>query len=102
MAQYMHDRGTDRLLRDIADAKPERWNTGKNYGNGMVEIENDEKPAKLVGVVAPDFADLIAAAPDLLAACKLVIDRYGHLDELTNPCVQACRAAIARATGGAA
>lgn len=44
-------------------------------------------------------AALIAAAPDLYAACELVIKAYGHLDELTNPHVQACRAALSKARG---
>lgn len=55
-------------------------------------------------------ARLIAAAPDLLEACKLVVEYYpafGHLGdcearELSAIAIKTCRAAIAKATGDAA
>jgi hypothetical protein len=45
-------------------------------------------------------ARLIAAAPDLLAACQALLDEFPGLDSRRIEAVKAtCRAAIARATG---
>lgn len=60
-------------------------------GTGEIIAKLTDSPA----IVAN--ARLISAAPDLLAACELVIRAYGHLDDLTNPCVAAARAAVAKA-----
>ena len=45
-------------------------------------------------------ARLIAAAPELLEACRLIVLAYGHMDDLTNPYVAAARAAIRKAEEG--
>lgn len=46
-------------------------------------------------------AQLMAAAPDLLAALRDLLDEadLGEVDEYTAPKIEAARAAIARATG---
>jgi hypothetical protein len=53
----------------------------------------------LESVALPDAA-LIAAAPDLLAACQAVLDEFPAFDNQRIESIKAiCRAAIARATG---
>lgn len=48
-------------------------------------------------------ARLIAAAPDLYAACKDVVNCYANLsDDALAQAVSMCRAALTKATGGAA
>lgn len=65
-----------------------------------------EKHAELIeatrACLASVDASLIAAAPDLLAACQAVLDEFPAMDGRRIESVKAiCRAAIARATGDA-
>jgi hypothetical protein len=39
-------------------------------------------------------------AAKLAEACRLVVQHYGHLDDLVNPCVAAARAALAEYDAG--
>jgi hypothetical protein len=61
--------------------------TGHDYNDG--------------GYVSVDDARLIAAAPDLLAACKEYVDKWTVMDEDEKAGVDALRAAIAKAEGTA-
>lgn len=74
-------------IRDIKDAQGEIIAQVCD-----LEKESDESTAN---------ARLIAAAPDLLAALRDLLDEadLNEVDEYTAPKVEAARAAIARATG---
>ncbi len=107
MAKYLHDKGTDRLLRDIADAKPAALSVSyeqDDAGNTRF-IVNDNAPHS--HAKAERIAAILAAAPDLLAACKEAREflNDGYPPEEISPQEAVLReqldAAIARAGGAA-
>lgn len=66
------------MTTEQAKAKhtPKSWKVGKPHGLTKVEIEGTSATSGLsvlVAVCDPDNAPLIAAAPDLLAACEGLI-----------------------------
>ena len=70
--------------------------------DGTIDRRDAEHPYRIADVVIAtyvraDDVDLVLAAHDLAEACALVLKAYGHLDELVNPCVQACRQALLKA-----
>lgn len=61
-----------------------------------------EIPDYTMGQFDKEDARLIAAAPDLLKACRRVMERYVHvLGGLSDDALDEVQAAIAKATGGA-
>jgi hypothetical protein len=80
-----------------------KWAAPFTYGASKYEVQTDETHARQVAVVVNiDDAYLIAAAPDLLEACKELIaycDANAPMgDSLWS--VQLIRTAIAKATRG--
>ncbi len=112
MAKYLHDKGTDRLLRDIADAKPAALSVSyeqDDAGNTRF-IVNDNAPHS--HAKAERIAAILAAALDSFAALQSVMGWYDSSDiahAMSEKGEQAeyyrtireARSAIARAGGAA-
>ena len=83
---------------------PGPWETSVLADGSQWEVCLPDAGDAIAGIVdGPDAqgnALLMAAAPDLLAACQAVLDEFPGLDSRRIEAVKAtCRAAIARATG---
>ena len=96
----------------MSNHTPGPWSVAEDFcENGLIESLFGNV-AVVHGFGNPDDetrpnANLIAAAPDLLAACKAVVDRSGgrlyNTDQVTGSIfADLLSAAIARAEGGAA
>ena len=85
------------------------WKTAHSYDRAYIRTIRDAQGEHIAHVCDLDDAipeatanaRLMAAAPDLLAALRDLLDEadLNEVDEYTAPKVEAARAAIARATG---
>lgn len=85
------------------------WKTAHSYDRAYIRTIRDAQGEHIAHVCDLDDAipeatanaRLMAAAPDLLAALRDLLDEadLGEVDEYTAPKIEAARAAIARATG---
>ena len=94
-----------------ADSERNTWSLLGDGGYGILSCDGDENSPQSLGKSGEANARLIAAAPDLLEAAKLVIawyeaeddhskaDFYQRMD-MCRTSEAALRAAIAKATGG--
>jgi len=81
---------------------PGKWSSFDN-GQGRIYVASDN--GSMVAFIESDEenldadTELIAAAPELLAALKRMVVSYEHEASMNNPALLAARAAIAKATG---
>lgn len=84
---------------------PGPWNTVRSTAGGgsarldVVSNGTEFQPSFVAGDMMPDDARLIAAAPDLLAACRAVADADRLNVAEINAALRLVDAAIARAEG---
>lgn len=85
---------------------PGPWKAQRGSGDYGMEVVADRKViCETISPPHDDNAHLIAAAPDLLSACKFLYERSQAFPDFYNETfgyAQAARAAIAKAQGGAA
>jgi hypothetical protein len=81
---------------------PGPWKIGA-YESGQVAVDR-ANGTEVTGFIDPADAQLIAAAPDLLDALRQVVAVYdgNHVGHIVGMSFDKARAAIAKATGGAA
>ena len=83
---------------------PTTGNPSKPYTVRMdvVTTSGEWNPAFVAGDILPADAHLIAAAPDLLAALKSLVDDFERIIGRPIEAEHEAKAAISKATGGAA
>ena len=81
---------------------PGPWTAGPAYDGGFHDIDAPSTRALICAVEGEADARLIAAAPDLLAACKVALAMHDKFGVDAEPYIDfgMLRAAIAKATGG--
>lgn len=99
----LHTPGPWKVIPGVYDCNPE---TASEFPHGPEIIGNGKHIASLY-LHAEEDARLIAAAPDLLAVCKLVVADHEELSphlvgrplNVANSTIEAARAALAKAAG---
>jgi len=85
-------------MNDFEYAGRRPWRLNDRHAPGFVE--DADSNALFTVIQNHDDANLAIRAvnsrDELIAACELVMLAYGHLDDVTNPSVAACRAALAK------
>lgn len=87
----------------MAKQTPGPWRYIKSGRNNLWHIEREENGAPVCSIPkggSEPNARLIAAAPDLLAAIKAMVEHYGdHDDDFSAEARAQARAALAKAEG---
>ena len=83
----------------MTEHTPRQWKVlGEGYSTQWIMVGT---PTYVFAFVAPidDCPALIAAAPDMLAACKMALDCQANCSGVCLSCTAILRAAIAKAKG---